>query len=112
MGQANVAWAGGDDGRTCAPPSTRSPALTYFIGLCIQIGEEGRNMAMTRNMTMTQPSAGSKRPLSRRIQARVMRVVNVPMRMLLRLPFRTPLSGRLMLLCYTGRKSGKAYQQP
>jgi hypothetical protein len=41
-----------------------------------------------------------------------MRVVNVPMRVLLRLPFRTPLSGRLMLVSYTGRKTAKAYEQP
>lgn len=54
----------------------------------------------------------SKRPLMRRIQARLMNVVNIPMRLLLRLPFPTPLSGRLMLLSYTGRKSGKAYQTP
>jgi F420H(2)-dependent quinone reductase len=53
-----------------------------------------------------------KRPLGRRIQARVMGLINVPMRVLLRLPFATPLSGRLMLLSYTGRKSGKAYRQP
>jgi hypothetical protein len=53
-----------------------------------------------------------KRPLRRRIQARLMGLLNVPMRVLLRLPFPTPLSRRLMLLSYTGRKSGKAYQQP
>jgi hypothetical protein len=53
-----------------------------------------------------------KRPLGRRIQARIMRLLNVPMRALLGLPFPTPLSGRLMLLSYTGRKSGKAYRQP
>src|SRR6266498_4929181 len=53
-----------------------------------------------------------KRPLRRRIQARVMGVLNVPMRVLLRLPFPTPLGGRLMLVSFTGRKSGKAYQQP
>jgi len=53
-----------------------------------------------------------KRPLRRRIQARLMGMLNVPMRALLRLPFPTPLSGRLMLLSYTGRKTGKAYQQP
>jgi hypothetical protein len=52
-----------------------------------------------------------KRPLGRRLQARLMSVLNVTMRVLLRLPFSTPLSGRLMLLWYTGRKSGKAYQQ-
>src|SRR5215468_5786160 len=45
-------------------------------------------------------------------QARVMRAVNVPMRALLSLPFPTPLSRNLMLLHYTGRKTGKAYRQP
>ncbi|HEX3542157.1 MAG TPA: hypothetical protein VHT75_17120 [Acidimicrobiales bacterium] len=45
-------------------------------------------------------------------QARLMRRVNVVMRPLLRLPFPTPLSRRLMLLSYTGRKSGRAYLQP
>jgi hypothetical protein len=53
-----------------------------------------------------------KRPLTRRMQARMMAVFNVPMRVLLRLPFSTPLSGRLMLIAYIGRKSGKAYRQP
>lgn len=52
------------------------------------------------------------RPYSRPWQARLMRVVNVPMRLALRLPFKTPLSERLMLLEFTGRKSGKVYQQP
>jgi len=41
-----------------------------------------------------------------------MALANIPMRVLLSLPFETPLSGRLMLLSYTGRKSGKAYRQP
>ncbi len=53
-----------------------------------------------------------KRPLSRRIQARVMSMLNVFMRPLLRLPFPTPLTRRLMLVSFTGRKTGKAYQQP
>ena len=44
--------------------------------------------------------------------ARLMKVINVPMRLLLRLPFATPLSGQLMLISFTGRKTGKAYQQP
>jgi hypothetical protein len=57
------------------------------------------------------PSA-AKRPLGRRIQRRVFRVVNVPMRVILGLPFATPLSGRLMLLFLTGRKTGKSYRQP
>ena len=47
-----------------------------------------------------------------RRQARKMRVVNVPMRAVLRLPFATPLSANLMLVSYTGVKSGKAYLQP
>jgi hypothetical protein len=45
-------------------------------------------------------------------RARIMRAVNVPMRAMLGLPFATPLSGNLMLISYTGRKSGKAYRQP
>ncbi len=53
-----------------------------------------------------------QRPLSRRLQARLMGLLNIPVRVLLRLPFSTPLSSRLMLLSYTGRKTGKAYQQP
>ncbi len=53
-----------------------------------------------------------KRPLGRRIMASVMGMLNVPMRVLLGLPFPTPLSGRLMLVSFTGRKTGKAYQQP
>jgi F420H(2)-dependent quinone reductase len=53
-----------------------------------------------------------KRPLSRRIQARVMSALNVPMRRVLALPVATPLSDRLMLLYVTGRRSGKAYRQP
>ena len=47
-----------------------------------------------------------------RRRARIMRAVNVPMRAALTLPFATPLSGNLMLISYTGRKSGKAYRQP
>lgn len=41
-----------------------------------------------------------------------MSLFNVPMRAVLGLPFPIPLSGRLMLLAYTGRKTGKAYRQP
>src|SRR5580692_8839600 len=47
-----------------------------------------------------------------RRQARIMRIVNVPMRAVLRLPFPTPLSANLMLVAYTGVKSGRAYLQP
>jgi deazaflavin-dependent oxidoreductase (nitroreductase family) len=52
------------------------------------------------------------RPLSRRLQARLFRMINVPMRVLLGLPVATPLGKRLMLISFTGRKTGKAYRQP
>jgi deazaflavin-dependent oxidoreductase (nitroreductase family) len=45
-------------------------------------------------------------------QARLMNIVNVPMRVILRLPVTTPLSRQLMLLYLTGRKTGRRYQQP
>jgi deazaflavin-dependent oxidoreductase (nitroreductase family) len=61
----------------------------------------------TRNMTNP-----AKRPRARARQARIFRVINVPMRLLLRLPFATPLSHQLMLLSFTGRKTGKRYRQP
>jgi len=54
----------------------------------------------------------NKRPLRRRVQARVMRMVNVPMRLVLGLPVATPLGGRLMLVFLTGRRTGKSYRQP
>lgn len=57
-------------------------------------------------------SEQSKRPLGRRIQARIMSMLNIFMRPLLRLPFPTPLTKRLMLVSFTGHKTGKAYQQP
>ena len=55
--------------------------------------------------TTTGPGRG-------RAQAAVFRVVNVPMRALLGLPFPTPLGGRLMLVHHTGRKTGRHYRQP
>jgi len=45
-------------------------------------------------------------------RARIMRAVNVPMRAVLSVPVATPLSANLMLISYTGRKTGKAYRQP
>lgn len=41
-----------------------------------------------------------------------MRRVNVVMRLVLRLPFPTPLSNQLMLVTHTGRTTGRRYQQP
>lgn len=57
-------------------------------------------------------STPTSRPLGRRVQQRVFRVVNVPMRVILGLPFATPLSGRLMLVFLTGRRTGRSYRQP
>jgi hypothetical protein len=47
-----------------------------------------------------------------RRRQRVMRAANVPVRAILGLPFATPLGASLMLIFYTGRKTGKAYRQP
>lgn len=52
------------------------------------------------------------RPLARRLQARAMRLVNVPMRRVLAAPFPTPLGKRLMLATITGRRTGRIYRQP
>jgi deazaflavin-dependent oxidoreductase (nitroreductase family) len=53
------------------------------------------------------------RPPSRRTaQARLFRAVNIPMRLVLSLPFPTPVGKRLMLVHHTCRKTGKAYRQP
>ncbi len=57
-------------------------------------------------------STVQNRPLSRRVQARVMNVINVPMRVMLGLPFATPVGGRLMLAFIVGRKTGRIYSQP
>jgi deazaflavin-dependent oxidoreductase (nitroreductase family) len=56
--------------------------------------------------------AKSSRPLGRRVQARFMKMVNVPMRRILGLPFPTPLGRRLMLVYIVGRKTGRLYRQP
>jgi F420H(2)-dependent quinone reductase len=72
------------------------------------ISERNQAMAMT---SFPDAAAPRSRTAARR-QARIMRAVNVPMRAVLRLPFPTPLSGNLMLISYTGVKSGRAYLQP
>jgi F420H(2)-dependent quinone reductase len=63
---------------------------------------------------MAQPAVPTAAPPPGRLErrARIMRVVNVPMRALLSLPFATPASSSLMLLELTGRRTGKRYQQP
>jgi len=57
-------------------------------------------------VTQTQP------PLSKRLLAFAMRILNVPMRLILSMHRSTPLGKRLMLVYLTGRKSGKQYKQP
>ena len=57
-------------------------------------------------MTQNQP------PLSKRLLAFAMRILNVPMRLILSMHRSTPLGKRLMLVYLTGRKSGKQYKQP
>jgi hypothetical protein len=57
-------------------------------------------------------SGTATRPLSRRVQARAFRIINVPMRFVLGLPVATPLGGSLMLAFIVGRKTGKVYRQP
>jgi F420H(2)-dependent quinone reductase len=61
---------------------------------------------------MTALSKSSRPPLSRRLQARAFRIINVPMRAVLGLPVGTPLGGSLMLVFIVGRTSGKTYRQP
>ena len=64
------------------------------------------SLATGRSPAMTVDPAAMRRRSS------VMRAVNVPMRLALGLPFPTPLGGSLMLISYTGRRTGKAYRQP
>ncbi len=45
-------------------------------------------------------------------RARLMKRLNVPMRFVLSLPFKTPLSSNLMVVSHTGRKTGRRYRQP
>ena len=61
---------------------------------------------------MATTTTNQDRPGRMRRQAMLFRVVNVPMRRILGLPFRTPLSNYLMLLYLTGRRTGKSYRQP
>src|ERR1700729_4224945 len=61
---------------------------------------------------MRSEKSMADRPPRLRRQATMMRIINVPMRRILALPFSTPLSKRLMLLFLTGRRSGRTYRQP
>jgi hypothetical protein len=68
-------------------------------------------MNETRPAT-TSPTTDPATAARMRRQARLMRIINVPMRRLLRLPFPTPISRRLMLITFSGRKTGRIYRQP
>jgi hypothetical protein len=68
-----------------------------------------RDVAVAAGEPDTTPA---RRPPAMASRARIMAAVNVPMRLLLGLPFRTPLSGSLMLLTFRGRRTGKRYRQP
>jgi hypothetical protein len=75
------------------------------------ISEPTSGTPASGNAAASRPADGNLLAQGRR-QARTMRMVNVPMRAVLRLPFPTPLSANLMLVAYTGVKSGRAYLQP
>jgi hypothetical protein len=67
---------------------------------------------MSENTARPQDPA---QPVDRAAMARrskIFKFVNVPMRAVLGLPFPTPLSRNLMLVSYTGRKTGRSYRQP
>jgi hypothetical protein len=68
----------------------------------------------TMHVTSTDPPVPQpgRPPLSRRIQARAFRMINVPMRAMLGLPFATPAGGNLMLVFIIGRKTRRTYRQP
>lgn len=55
-------------------------------------------------------SGTTRKRMERR--AKVMKAVNRPMRRVLRLPFPTPLSRRLMVVTHVGRRTRRIYQQP
>jgi hypothetical protein len=65
---------------------------------------------MTENPA--QPDVQRVDQAAMRRRSATFRIVNVPMRAVLSLPFPTPLSKNLMLVRYTGRKTGRTYRQP
>src|SRR5580658_3751631 len=67
---------------------------------------------MTENTPQPNTSAQRVDPAAMDRRSKIFRFVNVPMRAVLSLPFPTPLSRNLMLVSYTGRKSGRSYRQP
>jgi hypothetical protein len=68
--------------------------------------------ARTNGSARTTGEAPRVGAAAMRRRSGIFRAVNVPMRAVLSLPFPTPLSRNLMLVRYTGRKSGRVYRQP
>ncbi len=66
----------------------------------------------TENTPQSKSPAQRVDPAAMGRRSKIFRVVNVPMRAVLGLPFPTPLSRNLMLVSYTGRKTGRGYRQP
>jgi hypothetical protein len=66
----------------------------------------------TNQPTEGPPNAPNDLAHRMRRRAKLMGIVNIPMRKILGLPFPTPLGGRLMLVTLTGRRTGKTYHQP
>jgi hypothetical protein len=67
---------------------------------------------MTENAGRPKGPAQRVDPAAMGRRSKIFRVVNVPMRAVLALPFPTPLSKNLMLVSYTGRRTGRSYRQP
>ena len=65
-------------------------------------------MSIRQSTPQSQPTG----PEAMERRARMMRRVNKGMRLVLGLPFPTPLSGRLMLVTHIGRRTGRRYRQP
>jgi EmrB/QacA subfamily drug resistance transporter len=80
-----------------------------MVATSIPTRTDSASQGVHRMMSVQRPPA---RPNRMVWQARLMGVINVPMRLILGLPFATPLSRSLMLLYLTGRKTGKRYVQP
>jgi F420H(2)-dependent quinone reductase len=95
-----------NDDQTAGSSATGAPAGASPPAANLGTAGPAVGAPVPAQATAANPVAQGRR------QARIMRIVNVPMRAVLSLPFPTPLSANLMLVAYTGVKSGKAYLQP
>ena len=93
------------------PAQTDDPAQPHDPA---QTDGETQTAGQTQTARQAEPSR-QQQPVdaaAMRRRSRIFKMVNVPMRAVLSLPFSTPLSRNLMLVRYTGRKSGRVYRQP